>query len=245
MRRLAALPLAFLLLTALVAPAPADLAIEGPTRVAPYKMVRLQAKGYADKSAVLWRWDKKKLDGGRSGDKLWLTGPPGEYVVECMAIRLDDKGQTVVEEAEVTVTIGEPVPPKPPEPPPTPKPPAPPPNPAPIAGDGVKVMIVYESEKTREMPAAQQLILYSSGFRKYLDGVCADDPQTGTKKAWWIIDQNADASSLAKPWQDALKRQRSSVPWLLISNGKTGWEGPLPANVDDATALVKKYAEAK
>jgi hypothetical protein len=89
-------------------------------------MVRLSASGGPEGAALLWRWDRTKLDGGRFGSQLWLTGPPGRHTVEVIAIRLDKDGNTTAEEAFATIVIGDGEPLPPPRPP-TPKDPESPP----------------------------------------------------------------------------------------------------------------------
>lgn len=41
--------------------------------------------------------------------------------------------------------------------------------------------------------------------------------------------------------EDAQKFVGNTLPWLIISNGKTGWEGPVPHSVDDMLSLLQKY----
>ena len=38
-----------------------------------------------------------------------------------------------------------------------------------------------------------------------------------------------------------MKRTRSSVPWLVVSNGVTGFEGPLPATEAEITAILTQF----
>jgi hypothetical protein len=130
-----------------------------------------------------------------------------------------------------------------PAPPPVPPGPKPdPPSPAPIPAAGLRVLIVYETADATKMPVAQQSILYGKPFRDYLNAKCALGPD-GKTREWRIWDQNVATSAESKTWQDAMARPRASVPWLVVSNGKAGWEGPLPANVDAAMAIIKKFEQ--
>ena len=100
------------------------------------------------------------------------------------------------------------------------------------------MLIIYETADAPKLPEAQQQILFGKAPRDYLNSHCDPD---GNVKAWRIWDKDVDASNESKAWQDAMKRPRTSVPWMIVSNGTTGWEGPLPANVDAAMAIWKKY----
>ena len=132
--------------------------------------------------------------------------------------------------------------PKPDDPKPVdPKPDDPKPNPAPIPLPGLRVMIVYDSAKLAEMPKDQQAILFGAETRGLLNQKCVADEQGNA--SWRIYPKVTDASNADKVWQDAIARPRASVPWVVVSNGKTGFEGPLPANAAQFMELVKKYAE--
>ena len=87
----------------------------------------------------------------------------------------------------------------------------------------------------------QQTVLFDTGLRGLMNEICVAG-EDGTKE-WRIYPQVSDVTHSAAIWQEAFKRSRTSVPWILISNGKTGFEGPLPGNVKDTTDLVKKYKE--
>lgn len=139
------------------------------------------------------------------------------------------------------IVVGTPPPPVPPGP----VPPVPPgPTPAPIAGDGFKVLIVYETAETSKMPKGQELVLYSQTVRDYLNAKCPVGSDSKTKE-WRIFDKDVATASESKTWQDAMKRDRKSVPWIVVSNPQKGggFEGPLPASVDEAMTLLKKYGE--
>lgn len=141
--------------------------------------------------------------------------------------------------AVLVVTVGPPIP-VPPGP--GPVPPGPTPGPTPIPGDGFRALIVYETADLGKMPKDQELILYSQTVRDYLNSKAAPGPD-GKTKEWRIFDKDVSTAGESKTWQDAMKRDRKGLPWIILSGPKGGFEGPLPANVADAMALIKKYAE--
>ncbi len=172
--------------------------------------------------------------------------PQGAFVVRVRMTLIDfEKKKVTRETAEVEVNYGGVVPPGPdpgPDPkPPTPDPPTP--SPSPIPEPGLRVLIVEDAKNRAKLPAAQFAILFDKSFRDYLNSVCVPD---GKVKAWRIWDAGVDATAESAAWQGALKRDRKSLPWIVVSNHpRGGYEGPLPATVEETTALVKKYAEMK
>lgn len=127
-----------------------------------------------------------------------------------------------------------------PGPGPVPPDPGPTPGPSPIPAEGFRVLIVYESGELSKLPAAQSNILYAASVREYLNSKCVPDAD-GKTKSWRIWDKDVDTSRSPKLWQDAMKRTRTAVPWILISTGKGGYEGPLPKDVEETLTLLKKY----
>lgn len=200
----------------------------------------------ADGDNVVWLTPDKGItliDGGFfKGDSkraLVFGGQPGVYRVWALTA----KGNLISPRAECVITIGTPpppVPPVPPVPPIPPVPPVPPQPPAPIPADGFRVLIVYESAESGKIPASQQAILFTQSVRAYLNERCAAGAD-GKTKEWRMWDKDVDTSAETKVWQDAMKRPRQQVPWIVISDGKTGFEGPLPGNVADTLSLLKKY----
>lgn len=150
-----------------------------------------------------------------------------------------------------------PVPPTPQPPgpvPPTPVPPTPhpptPPKPAPIAEPGLRVLIIYESgpKGDEKLTKEQEAILYGETVWNYLASKCVKEPSGNP--ATRIYDKDASPTDLPV-WQTALKRPRlkadgtpdPTIPWVIISNGTTGYEGPLPKTVEEFKALVDRYAQ--
>jgi hypothetical protein len=231
----------------------ADLAIKGEMNVPAYKIVRLEPANADADAAVVWDvYPEEEVSfDDRPDGVLAFTAPPGKYAVKLRTI----KGKSVLI-ARAAVFIGTPMPiptptpgptPTPvptPIPTPTPGPPVPPgptpPTPVPIPGDGLRVLIVYESKTLPSLPKGQISALYSATVREYMNTHCAKGPD-GKTAEWRCWDADVDASGEPAIWQDAMKRPRTSLPWVIISTGRTGYEGPLPATADDLLALLKRF----
>lgn len=154
----------------------------------------------------------------------------GRYRLVCWTA----KGDAPSDPAVCVVVIGD-APDPGPGPGPGPNPPDPP-QPSPIAGK--RVLIVYETAEASKLPEKQQQILYGKAVRDYLNAKCDQD---GPVKAWRIWDKDVAADGEDKVWQDALKRPRQSVPWVVIGGKGGGYEGPLPATADEFLALARKH----
>jgi hypothetical protein len=148
-----------------------------------------------------------------------------------------------------TITLKGPVTPEPPVPPgptpvpPTPPtPPVPPPTPAPISEPGFRVLIVYEAADMPTYPIETQMILTGVDIRDFLKANCvAEDKHPGFR----IYDKDVNLGGELEVWKQAMTRERSAVPWVLISNGTTGFEGPLPKTPSEFLELCKKYLPTK
>lgn len=142
------------------------------------------------------------------------------------------------ETKEITVINWKPVPPGPdPGPNPDPNPPGPTPTPAPIPEPGFRVFIFYEKDDA--MPALQRAILHGEEVANYLNKTCVEEAD-GTA-GYRIYDQHADLSNELPVWQKAFQRRPEELPWVIISNGKTGTEEPLPKTPSAFIELCKKY----
>ena len=112
-----------------------------------------------------------------------------------------------------------------------------PPSVDPIPGDEFRVMIVYESDDLDNYPRGQVDAMYSSEVRQYLMSNC---PANGFR----ILDKDADLGLDLPIWQEAMKRERQGLPWLLIDAQGGGYEGPLPATPEALLELLKKHKGA-
>jgi hypothetical protein len=146
------------------------------------------------------------------------------------------------------IQVGEVVPPNPNPPPPGPPnpPPTPPSPPVPIVQPfpvpGFRLLVVYESDPATSKPKLTQeqgAILTGAAVRQLLSARCVKDSKGAPE--FRFLDEDADMSNAAPHWQEAMKRARRSLPWLIISDGVTGWEGPLPETVAKFTELIGTF----
>lgn len=180
------------------------------------------------------------------GDSLEIANAPKGDVtvsVKCVTANVDKDGKFIgflTKFGSVTFTVGDvptPTPPVPPNPPDPPKPD--PPTPAPIPVAGFRVLFVEESQDRGKLTSGQFSTLFGKATRSWLDANCVKE---GSQPGYRIYDKDQTAVGELKHWQDALTRPRQSIPWVIISNGVTGFEGPLPATEQGAMDLFKKYA---
>lgn len=104
----------------------------------------------------------------------------------------------------------------------------------PVPGEGKHVLVIYETEDRISMPRDQRSIIDSVPLREWLkeSGVDAKflDPQSEIvhSDAWF---------------KAAIDANRESLPWMIVSNGKAGFSGPLPGTVDEFKTIVERYAK--
>ncbi len=221
--------------------------IEGETKAGPYLLVRLKAAGVDAKAGLRWKVTPSKYVSRATTPRglLEFVAPPGEYEVELLVITSGADGVLDIGETVTVVTISGTPGPVPPGPkPPEPVPPDPGPSPAPIPLAGLRVLVVYESAEASKLAAGHQGVIYGKATRDYLNSKCVVGPDQKTKE-WRIYDSNVVLDAEVAPWKAAMQRAKAHpsfrVPWLLVSNGKSGYEGPLPETPEKMIALVKRY----
>ena len=121
-----------------------------------------------------------------------------------------------------------------------PTPPAPMPDAAaPIPVDGFRVLIVFQDSELARLPPEQSQIRTAKAIRDYFQAKCVKEADGGPGARIWDVDTVTDGD--LPLWQAAFKRPRQSLPWIIISTGKTGFEGPLPKTVAETLDLLKRY----
>lgn len=105
-------------------------------------------------------------------------------------------------------------------------------NPPPIPGEKLMVLLVEESEDRDDIGPAKTAALMSTEVRSYVKSKqgkfrLLDDDVPLDKEAEWV--------------KAGMANERASVPWLVVSNGKSGASEPLPADEQALLARVKEF----
>lgn len=158
---------------------------------------------------------------------------PGRYVLTAYTAL----GDVPSDPETTTIVIAGPTPV-----PPSPDPPGPNPPTPPLPGNGLRVLILEEAEDRDQLPRSQLEAIDSAmngALRDWLDSVCA---KNGNAAEWRIIDKDEKLDFEADIWKQArAAAQPTAYPWVLISNGSAGFQGPLPADEASLKALIARY----
>lgn len=185
-------------------------------------------------------WFREYSDDERVARYVVFANEEGEYRLTFLVAQ-ENRAVIVGETRIVVSSDGQPV-----EPivPPKPK------DDAPIPAQGLHVLVVYESATLTRLPGTQQAVLFGKQIRDYLNTHCPLGPDNKTRQ-WRMWDKDVDATGEQQLWQNALKRANEKIanwqgtepalPWVIISNGQTGYEGPLPRTVEEMIRLLDQY----
>lgn len=113
-------------------------------------------------------------------------------------------------------------------------------EPSPIPDVGYRVLITYSNATKSSLPREQLATLDSYELREWLDSHCVKDAQSVPEWRIWATEVQINPDQPI--WQKLMGLERKSEPWIIISNGRTGFSGPLPANEAETIKLLEKYA---
>lgn len=103
---------------------------------------------------------------------------------------------------------------------------------APFPAEKICVLIVEETSDRTKLPQAQLVALIGPEWREAVRSKGGEFRQ---------LDKETDVANDA-PWvQAAMRVPRDSLPWVLISNGRSGHSGPLPADAAKLLELLARY----
>lgn len=112
-------------------------------------------------------------------------------------------------------------------------------NPPPIPGEGLRVLVVEDILERPTLPLSQQVVFTSQKVQEYLSSHCAKSSD-GSPGFRFLL-EGTNMADAPKEWQEAMARPRKELPWVVISNGKSGTEGPLPKSEEAMLAELQKW----
>lgn len=163
---------------------------------------------------------------------VFSSGTSGEFIFALVVAGIDNNQKLDVAIAEHRVMIG-----TPPEPTPTP---TPTPTPAPVVAPELRVLILFDQDKVTQLPIEQQRILESQQLKDWLSTKCVKGTD-GKTPEWRIWPSNIVVADDLPIWKKALAEPRNSPNWLLVSNSKAGYSGPLPATEAELMEILKRF----
>lgn len=180
------------------------------------------------------------VDKGSSLDV--VQAPKGELTISLKVVSADwESKKFVTRFGAITFNVGDVQPPTPPVPPPPTPEPKPDVLPAPIPSPGLRVLIIYEATKGAPLlTAKQQNELYGAELMDFLNANCVKE---NGQPGWRIWDKDVPLANAPELWRQAMGKyaDQNNVPRIVISNGTTGWIGPLPEGGGSILAKIKEY----
>ncbi len=102
----------------------------------------------------------------------------------------------------------------------------------------LKIVIFEETVDRGSLPETQTDALLSTIWREYAREHCS---KTNGHPDFRVIDKDTNLSK-AEDWvQAAGKKERNGLPWLCVTNGTTGYNGPFPEDLERLMQILKEY----
>ena len=113
-------------------------------------------------------------------------------------------------------------------------------SPPPIPSEGGLSVLIVDEQDDYDTPAYEPYlpVLNSTELLTYLDEHCAKVDGVPEWRHW---DDDIEIVEQSQKWRDAMSIPRASLPWIVVSNGRTGYSGPLPQSEAATLELLRKY----
>lgn len=197
-------------------------------------------KGNEAKKIVSTQLDEKKFN-------FFETSRPGTFFIQprrgvtgTYVVQFWHEGDTIVLPKEpplpplpiatLTIQVGAPTPTPTPTPTPDPKP-----DPKVIPTTVLSILIVEESSARSKLPAGKLQAMFAESVDVYVKSkngtirIFDKDDNVGMEPAFYRA-----AFALAKD---------KTLPWMIISNGRRQYEGPVPDSDSEMLNLLRQYGE--
>lgn len=111
----------------------------------------------------------------------------------------------------------------------------------PFECEGLHAVVFYDEGARLIMPSNQIAAFEGADVRDWAHA---------NAKEFLALDKDVAESDLTAPWVKAAwksykEKSGGKLPWIVVSNGKTGESSEYPSTPTDAIALLSKYAEKK
>lgn len=214
--------------------------IVGPDKVEPCRKAAFEIQMPGTAKAI--HRISPPTDSVITGHTIYVWAKPGTYTLDVMVSIVDFENKIHEFEMVSKQFIIEGKSPDPdPDPGPTPGPDPPTPdNPSPFPEEGFRVLVLFESADKANYPRSQLAIIEGKTARDYLESHCVTEAD-GKTKAYRIWDKDTPTDADLPVWKNAMQRRPQSIPWVMIGNGKTGYEGPLPETVEEFVAKCEEF----
>lgn len=104
----------------------------------------------------------------------------------------------------------------------------------------VAVLIMEETAERSFLPESQLQILNSTELREWAESGC-DKDEDGIQ--FRVVDKDIDTQFMSALWRERIEAAKSKpMPYMAVSNGKSGAEGDLPLSVDEVKSVLKRYS---
>lgn len=214
---------------------------------------------------VDWEVQPAPLRAKRYGTVFVVDGIEGTtYTLKVQVINLNGGKSARWDKGTVQYTFGGKKPDDPIDPvDPTPK------TESPFKDLGFRALYLYEKDDLSKYTLPQYSALYDNDALTYLNSKTVT--LTDGSHEWRKWDKDVDVTNESKVWQDAvsrakqkytewetknardvadwnlknpnmLKTARAGLPWLMVGDGKTGWEGPIETP-EQALDILKKIGK--
>lgn len=113
--------------------------------------------------------------------------------------------------------------------------------PAPTPDAGFRAAILEETGERDKLTSGQRAAILSTADGSVRDYCAKHCVQVNGAAEFRVVDANDSFELETETMKRLLARPHTSVPWIIVSNGKTGAEGPLPQTEEETLALLKRF----